>query len=496
MNRKTLTALGVFVVLGALALVALRQPEKGERAADHPHPVAKLDPAQITTLEVTRGGATTIIKNDAGKYRVTAPVAFAADEASAKAAFEGLGKMDVSDLVTEQKAKQTEFDVDDKAGIRVVAKHDDKVLADLIVGKSVGAGTMVRPSGQDDTWRATGITHYLFDKGPSDWRDKSIVTFPLAEAGRLEITSKDGAKVVLQKAAAGQDAKPDAKQDVKQDAKKGPKDDKWEVVQSSVKIDKLDTSIPSGIASAMASWKANDFADGVTLAQAGLAPPELTVTLGAPDAKDGKSVTVLIGGKKGDDDEVYVKKADAPQVFLVKKYNLDRINKRPMEFRDKTLCDLTGAELTEIAVSAGDRSYTLSKSGADWKASKPAKLEVDSGKVNPIVGAFKDWKGNGFAEDQSLKDNGLAKPKAVISAKAGGKSSAPACQVRVGDETKDKVNYYVASAKSADVYTAPKWAVDRILVKPDDLKASTAAAKAPAGKPVVASKSATKSAKK
>jgi hypothetical protein len=484
MNRKTLTALGVFVVLGALALVALRQPEKGERAADHPHPVAKLDPAQITTLEVTRGGTTTVIKNEAGKYRVTAPVAFAADEASAKAAFEGLGKMDVSDLVTEQKAKQTEFDVDDKAGIRVVAKHDDKVLADLIVGKSVGAGTMVRPSGQDDTWRATGITHYLFDKGPSDWRDKSIVSFPLAEAGRLEVTAKDGAKLVLQKAAAGKDAKAEANKGSK-------KDDKWEVVQSSVKIDKLDPSVASAVASAMASWKANDFADGVSLAQAGLAPPELTVTLGAVGGKDAKSVTVLIGGKKGDD-EVYVKKADAPQVFLVKKYNLERIDKRPMEFRDKTLCDLTGAELTEIAVSDGDKSYTLAKSGADWKATKPAKLEIDSSKVNPIVSAFKDWKGNGFAEDQSLKDNGLAKPKAVISAKAGGKSSAPACQVRVGDETKDKVNYYVASAKSADVYTAPKWAVDRILIKPDDLKAGAAAAKPPAGKPVVASKSAKK----
>lgn len=480
MNRKTLTALGVFVVLGALALFALRQPEKGERAADHPHPVPQLDPAQITTLEVTRNGATTIIKNDAGKYRVTAPVAYAADQASAKAAFEGLGKMDVSDLVTEQKTKQTEFDVDDKSGIRVVAKHDGKVLADLIVGKSVGGGTMVRPSGQDDIWRATGISHYLFDKGPGDWRDKSIVTFPAADVGRLEITAKDGAKIVLQKTAG-------------KEPNKGPKDAQWEVTQSSVKIDKLDTSVPAGIVSAMASWKANDFADGVSLADAGLTPPELTVTLSSgtdskTGAKDDKSVTVLIGGKKGDD-EFYVKKADAPQVFLVKKYNLERIDKRPMEFRDKTLCDLTGAELTEIAVSAGDRSYTLSKSGADWKATKPAKLEVDSSKVSPIVAAFKDWKGNGFAEDQSLKDNGLAKPKAVISAKAGSKSSAPACQVRIGDETKDKINYYVASAKSADVYTAPKWAIDRILIKPDDLEPAAAAAKTPPGKPVVASKS-------
>jgi Domain of unknown function (DUF4340) len=474
MNRKTLSALGVFVVLGALALIALRQPEKGERAADHPHPVPKLSPVEITSLEVTRGGSTTTIKNECGKYRIAAPVAYAADEPAAKAAFEGLGKMDISDLVTEQKTKQAEFEVDDKSGIRVVAKHDDRVLADLIVGKSVGAGTMVRPSGNDETWRASGITRYVFDKGPADWRDKSIVTFPMADATKLEVAAKDGSKIALQKAGVAEDGKG---QDGKDQKKPPGGDDKWAVTQSSVKIDKLDEAVPNGIASAMASWKANDFADGVSPADAGLAPPELTVTLGAKGGPADKNVTILIGGKKGDD-EVYVKKADAPQIFLVKRYNLERIDKRPMEFRDKTLCDVASADLTEIAVSAGDRSYTLVKSGSDWKAAKPAKLEIDSSKVTPIAGGFKDWKGNGFAEDQSLKSNGLAKPKAVIAVKAAskgkgkGKSSAPACQIRVGDETKDKINYYVASAKSPDVYTAPKWAIDRILVKPDELKSA------------------------
>lgn len=475
MNRKTVTALGVFVVLAALALFALRQPEKGERAADHPHPIAKLNPAEITSLEVTRNGATTTIKSDGPRYKVTAGVAYAADDANAKAAFEGLGKMDISDLVTDQKSKQAEFQVDDRWGIRLVVKHDDRVLADLVVGKTSGAGTMVRPSGKDETWRATGITRYLFDKDPADWRDKSIVTFPMAEAGRLEVVARDGSKIALKKTGT-----------------KSGNDDAWEVTQSSVKIDKLDAAVPNGIVSAMASWKTNDFADGVGLAAAGLAPPALTVTLGGkPGAKDDKSVTVLIGDKKGED-EVYVKKADAPQIFLVKKYNLERIGKPPMEFRDKTLCDVAADNLTEISVSAGDRSYTLVKSGADWKASKPAKLEIDATKVTPIAGAFKDFKGNGFADDQSLKGSGLAKPKAVITVKAKGvgKGGAPACQIRVGDETKDKINYAVASAKTADVYTAPKWAIDRILIKPDDLKkaATTAAAPAKAGPAKVAKK--------
>jgi Domain of unknown function (DUF4340) len=466
MNKKTLGALGAFVVLAILALVALRQPEKGERASDHPHPVPTLAVADITSIDVTKNGTLTTIKNEGGTYKVTAPVAYPADSAMAKAAFEGLGKMDVNDLVTQQPEKQAEFEVDDKSGVHVVVKHDAKVLADLIVGKGVGAGTMVRPAGSNEIWRASGISKYIFDKGPSDWRDKSITTFPATDVEKLEVAAKDGAKISLKKGA--------TKQGV---------EDKWDVVSSTVKIDTLDNSVPNGIVGALSNWKANDFADGVTLAAAGLEPPALTVTVGL---KGGKSVVALVGGKKGEED-FYVKKADAPQVFLVKKFGAEKVDKRPIEFRDKTLCDVGADDVTEIAVSAGDRSYTLVKSGSEWKATKPAKLELDASKVTPIAGAFKDLKGTAYADDQSLKDNGLAKPK-VITVKGKGKGAAAGCAIRVGDESKDKVSYFVASAKGTDVFLAPKWSLDRVLVKPDDLKKSggttSAAAKPakPAGK--------------
>ena len=465
MNKKTLIAAGAFVGLAIIALVTLRQPEKGERASDHPRPIPTLNPVDITTLDVTKGGVTTTIKNEGGIYKVTAPVSYAADQANAKSAFEALGKMDITDLVTQQEAKQAEFEVDDKSGVRLVAKHDGKVLADLIVGKGVGAGTMVRPSGTTDVWRASGITKFAFDKGPSDWRDKSITTFQATDVEKLDVAGKDGAKISLKKTG----------------TKEGS-EDKWDVVSSSVKIEKLDNSVPNGMVSALASWKANDFADGATLATAGLDAPALTITVGL---KGGKSVAALIGTKKGED--TFVKKADAPQIFLVKKFNLERIAKGPMEFRDKTLCDLAAADLTEISVAAGDKSYTLVKNGNDWKATKPPKLELDATKVTPIAGAFKDWKATGLADDQSPKGNGLAKPKAVISAKAKGTTTTKAggaCIVRVGDESADKVSYIVSTAKSPDVYLAPKWAVDRILVKPDDLKkagGTTTAAK-PAAK--------------
>ena len=67
----------------------------------------------------------------------------------------------------------------------------------------------------------------------------------------------------------------------------------------------------------------------------------------------------------GVQDRAYAK-AKRVQVFVVKKYNVERVNKRPIEFRDKTLCDIAQADLTEISVTAGDKgdkSYTVSNSG-------------------------------------------------------------------------------------------------------------------------------------
>ena len=466
MNRKTLYALATFAGLGLLAVIALTRPQKGERSSDHPSPVAKINTADVETIEVTKNGATTAIKSDGGKYAVTAPVAYAADEAVAKAAFEGLGKMNVSDLVTEQKAKHAEFEVDDKSGIHLVAKaKGGKVLADVIVGKSTGPGTMIRPTGKDEVWQATGISRYMFDKSPADWRDKSITTFTAGDAEKIEVVAKDGGKTI-----------------VKKTGSKVGSDDGWEVVESSVKIDKLDNGVPNGIASGMSIWKAQDFGDSVKPADAGLEPPALTVTV---DLKGGKKATALIGNKKGDD-EYYVKTPEAPQVFVVKKYNIERVLKRPIEFRDKTLCDIPDTDIAEIAVSHGDNSFTIAKSGTDWKASKPAKFEVDSSKVS-FASAFKEWKAQSFAEDATPKTNGLAKPQATIVAKGKGKTPA-SCTIKVGDETKDKLNYYVMGGKGTDVYLAPKWNVDRVMVKLDDIKkggtSSTGAPAAPvAAKP-------------
>ena len=261
MNRKTLTAVAIFGALIVIAVVVLRQPEKGQRVGERPRPIPKLAAGTFDTLTVTKGASTTTIKKEGDKYKITAPVVYPADDNVGKQAFESVEKLEFGDLVSEQKSKHAEFEVDDAKGVKVVVKKADQVLADLVIGKSVGGNTLVRVSGKDEVWQALGSFKYNFDRDTSGWRDKTITKFAQADATQIDLKAKDGSHATL---------------------KKGD-GDKWTVAESSVAVTKLDDSVPTGIVSSLSTWVTNDFADGAKDADTGLATPASTVTVHLKD---------------------------------------------------------------------------------------------------------------------------------------------------------------------------------------------------------------------
>ena len=241
MNRKTLTAVVAFAALGIIAAVALRQPEKGEGAGEKDRPLPKMDADALDTIVVTRNGRTTTITKDGDKYQVTSPGNFLADAATAKSAFEAVGKLELGDLVTENKAKQAEFDIDDAKGVHLVAEgaKGTKVLADVIVGKTTGTGTMVRLAGKDQIWQADPGLRMALDRDPSDWRDKAITTFAADDAQMLTVKTKDGGVAIAKKGSG-----------------KVGNDDQWDLVTSVPKIsppDKVDNSVPAGIVTTLSA---------------------------------------------------------------------------------------------------------------------------------------------------------------------------------------------------------------------------------------------------
>src|SRR4051812_39824450 len=109
MNRRTLIAGVILVGLGLIAFTVMRSPEKGTRTGESARPVAKLGANDFDTLEVTKGGVTTVIKKDGSTYKIEKPVAYAADQEAAKSAFEAIPKLEFDGIISDQKSKHDEY---------------------------------------------------------------------------------------------------------------------------------------------------------------------------------------------------------------------------------------------------------------------------------------------------------------------------------------------------------------------------------------------------
>src|SRR5262245_22466251 len=391
MNKKTLLSLAIFLVLAGLAAIALRAPERGERKGPHPGPagVQALKADQIDELDVSNGSGKdqkTTLKKEGGKWMLTAPVHYPADAEGMKTALERLGELRWGEVISEQKTKQKDFEVDDEKGTRVAVKSGGKLLADLYFGKSVTGYTMTRPAGTDQIWQALGVQRWAFAKDTKGWRDKVITDFKRDEIESFTIDAGARGKIAIKRTPA--------------EKEKGTSE-KFEVAASTTKIDKLDETVPQAVASSIYGLRAADFAEGVQPTESGLDHPTYTITTKA----GGNTVTLLVG--KAKDDNYYVKRADKDQVFLVAKFTMERLAKPPVDFRDKTLSDMKADEVVALDISYGGAQLVLEKSGTDWKAKKPAALAVDNAKVTPIAQAFANWKAAAFAETVDPKATGL-----------------------------------------------------------------------------------------
>ncbi|HJX64119.1 MAG TPA: DUF4340 domain-containing protein [Polyangia bacterium] len=453
MNRKTLFAGAIFAGLVLVAIGLLRSPEKGTRPpGERPRPIPRLKAGDFDTLEITKSGATTVIKKQGDDYQIVKPVAYPADKDAAKTAFEATEKIEFNDILSREKSRHNEFEVGDN-GLRVAVRKGDKLLADLRIGKNANDETMVRPEGKDEVWAAVKFFKYQFDKDTPGWRDKHIARFEDRDADKIEIDHKTRGRIVMSRPApTDASATPD-----------------WSVVEAAMKVEPFDKRSATDLDTTFSTLVANEFVDNPKPEETGLDSPENTITV---STRNGKQFRLLVGNKK-DDDNTYVKMADKPQVFLVRKFMIEQVNKRPIDFRDKTICNLASDEITEVSVARDKDPFVLTKSPGKsgdeaWKLSKPT-AKVDISKANAIAGFFHDWKAQKYAEDNLPKTAGLAKPAAIISVKSNVKGHA--CTLKVGGESPDKGNYYVIANNQPNVYLVAKTDIDRITVKLDEVKA-------------------------
>ena len=461
MEKRTLYAAVFVVLLGLGAYAAMRAPGKGEHTGPAPRAFAAIKASELTRIEITtQKDEKTTLEKKGDAWRVTAPSDWPADPQATKALTDAIEKLSFGDIVTENAAKHGDLGVLDKGSV-----HLKLVTAtqspEFFLGQTVGGFTMLRLAGKNEVWQAAGLVTYQANKTPKDWRDHAVVQLSAPDIDKLSVEVPGASRLTLERVAdapqagAGKDAK-----------KSLPV---WKITEATGDAPKpdevFDASQASTALQTLQAMRASDFADGKSAEEAGLAPPALTLTASGK----GKTQTLEIGAMNGDD--VYVRKAGEPTIFVVKKYMVERAAARPIDYRDKILMRYKADEIAKLSITQGKDTLALVEKSGAWTASNAKPTDkIDAGKAKTLVGGVENLSGGSFLTDKTVKTE-LEKPRAIIGVelKAGTKAT-----LKIGALTKDNAEYYVQREGSKDVLLAKKFAIDRLLKKLSDLAPSLA----------------------
>lgn len=443
MNRNTLIALAVFLGLAVAGYFVMKQPKKGERQGAKPIILAKIDAKKIAKLSITHKGQTVVLeRHGKDQWKVTSPVTYAADKYAADTAVEKLEKLEFGDLITKQKAKHAEYEVTDKAAIRVVASDGKATLADFYLGKTLNDHTMFRLKGKDEIYQVVGSQRYAFEREVKNWRKREIVEFKQEQARKIEITGAGGAITLSRK-----------------DEKAS-----WKVDASATPIKTLDDGAVSDVLRVLSSLSAFKFADKKKPGEAGLDKPvnTLKVTLA-----DKKSHTLLVGATKGD--ETFIKAGDKPQVFVVQKHSAKDLLKRPIDFRDKTVLTFKVDAVISLTVTKKDKdkeaaTAALELKGKEWHSN--GKKVKDEQQIKDALKELSSLKAEGFAR-HTPAELGLDKPQCTVELKL---KDGTAHKITVGSVEQGAAYGLTSKQKAADIFTFQKYSIDRFCLDPKNYK--------------------------
>jgi hypothetical protein len=463
MEKKTVFAVLLLIILGGVALFVMRAPEKGDRVGDKPRPLPEIKAANIAALEITQPGGTdkVTLAKKGEKWHVTSPYDKPADQAAVKSAVEALEKIKWGDISTQQKDRHADLEVSDAKATHVIAKDSaGTVLADLYLGKAAGSSTMVRIAGKDEVWQAGDFYTSSFKKEGKAWREHAIFDLKADDAQKVTLQG-GGEKVVLERipAPAAEGNKPAANSIFEA---------KWKVTEGQVRTLKpgveLDSALVNRLIQGLASLRAGDFLDNAkpedpALGLAPGAPGQIEVQVGFKDGPGLKTAGVRIGAQKGED--YHVQALDSPQVFTVKKWGAEQLAHLPSDLGDKSLISLKADQIDAVTVQQDKEILSVKAADKTWKADKLA--DADEAKLKAIAEGFDNVSGASFIPQGAPELASLVKPRATVTVKP--KTGAPIV-IKIGDARGDDVAVQKAGQEPMWL---KKYQVDRILKKPADV---------------------------
>jgi hypothetical protein len=365
--------LGTLVLLALVAGVYFSNKQKSAEAAkpptDAPPKILALPDGDITKIAIRKHDADEIIldKNAAGKWQITFPKPYGADQDASNALATAVGTV-TSDKVIEDKATDlagyglkapnTEIDITTKKG----------AIKKLRIGDDAPAngGTYVALDGDPRVFTVPSYTKSNLDKSLNDLRDKRLLTFEQDKLSRVELVAK------------------------KQDIEFGRDKDQWQIVKpkplraDGLQVEELirkvkDAKMDLTVSEEDAKKAAATFNSGTPVATVKVTDPSGTEQLEIRKVKD----------------DYYAKSSVVDGVHKVSNDLATGLDKGVDDFRNKKLFDFGFSDPDKIEMHDNGKTYAFEKKGEDWLAGGK---KMDSTSVQSFVDKLRDLAASKFID--------------------------------------------------------------------------------------------------
>ncbi|MBW2731586.1 MAG: DUF4340 domain-containing protein [Deltaproteobacteria bacterium] len=436
MERRNQVALGIVLLLGVTVFFLYRAPERGERVGERARPVPKLAKEQIKKVTLTSKGKTVTLQRRKERWYVTTPADSPADKYASETLQRKLEELTFGDLITERKEKHAAFEVGADKAVRVQVSDDKTVLADFYLGKAETGFTMFRKHGEDKVYQAVGFLRSTFDKEARLWRDRRILAAKREDVRQVEFVTAAGTATLK---------------------RSGPKA-AWTVENTPVPLPKLDEGAINNALAALQSLSAYDFDDTISAEDAGLEPPQASITL----SLEGGSKVKLLVGKKGKE-HTWVKGSAQSQIFIVKHHSLKSLVLRPVDLKDKTVLTFDKDKLLSVHLEqlqgASPQRVLLERKDLGWTGN--GKKIASIKKITAAVKTLSKLKAHAFAQHQA-EELGLTNPLWRLTLKLADGSTHV---LQVGGVNKEG-SHGAQIDGSEDIFLLRKHTLDQFLLEP------------------------------
>ena len=268
------------------------------------------------------------------------------------------------------------------------------------------------------------------------------------------------------------------------------RENKWRL-ETPIK-DQADGALVENLLSDLETWQKEGTipakaieADKSKLTEYGLNNPKLKLRL----LGQGRPPEIWFGKDAALEGRMYVRLQNSKETFLAKQSIRKDIDKKPEEFRDRKLTDLTAAQVRRITLKTPAGEMELEKKVDHWDIIKPLRARADDGKVGDLISQITSAHIQQFVADDrgDLHPYGLAEPRGSItlfdeaekkdqkveigeSIKVFGRED-KGQTLQIGSlSEKEKDQLYVRFASRGSVYTLPKKTEEILNTKPADLR--------------------------